>query len=256
MPVTTDGAGLEIAGTVTDRAGNTATARVTVNVDQTAPVITPAVEGQPNAAGWFRTEPTVSFVCTDAVSAVASCPAAQVVSAEGAGTGVTGTAADNAGNTAADTVTVNVDKTAPVTKVTGITNGGVYAADAVPAVSCRTTDQGSGLATEATPATTAVSGKHTVNCVGARDKAGNPAAAVTATYTVNPSLEWLRELTHRYLDGAPPGHLKAFDKALDKRNMGLYMLEVISHASGRKPALTQKEAATLLAYALVVALRR
>ena len=255
VPVTTDGAGVEIKGSVTDRAGNTATATATVNVDQTAPVITPAVEGQPNSAGWFRTEPTVTFLCTDTVSTVATCPAAQVVNTQGAGIGATGTAADKAGNTAAGTVTVNVDKTAPVTAVTGITNGGVYDADAVPSVSCRTTDQGSGVATEAGLTVTAVTGKHTARCAGAVDKAGNPAPEVTATYTVNPSLEWLRNLTHKFLDGAPAGTLKSLDKALDKRNLGQYMHEVISQSAGRKPALTPAEAATLLYWAVVVSLR-
>ena len=255
MPVTTDGAGQQVAGTTADKAGNSATAAVTVSVDQTAPVITPTVSGQPNSAGWLRTEPTVTFLCTDSVSTVATCPAAEVVSTQGEGTKVAGTAADKAGNTAAGTVTVNVDKTAPVTTVAGITNGGVYEADAVPTVSCKTTDQGSGVATQAGLTATAASGKHTVRCAGAVDKAGNPAAAVTATYTVNASVGWLRDLTHQYLDGAPPGTIKGFDKALDKGNMGQYILEVISQSAKNKPALTQKEAATLLYWALVVTLR-
>ncbi|RSM43071.1 hypothetical protein DMB66_53855 [Actinoplanes sp. ATCC 53533] len=256
MPVTADGAGQQVAGTVVDKAGNTATATVTVNVDQTAPVITPKVEGEPNSAGWLRTEPTVTFLCTDTVSTVATCPAAQVVTTQGAGTEVTGTAADKAGNTAAGAITVNVDATAPVTTVTGIKNGGVYDAKAVPSVSCKTTDEGSGVATEAALTATAASGKHTVRCAGAVDKAGNPAAAVTATYTVNASIEWLRDLTHQYLDGASPGTVKGFDKALDKGNMAQYIAEVIAHSAGRKPALTQKEGATLLYWALVVSLRR
>jgi hypothetical protein len=251
MPVTADGAGQQVAGTVADKAGNTATASVTVNVDQTAPVITPTVGGQPNSAGWFRTEPTVTFLCTDTVSTVASCPAAQVVT-----TGATGTASDKAGNTAAGTVTVKVDKTAPVTTVTGVVNGTGYDAKAVPSVSCTTTDQGSGVATEATLTTTEADGKRTVLCAGAVDKAGNPAAAVTVTYTVNASIEWLRDLTHQYLDGAPPATVKVFDKALDKRNLAQYIAEVIAHSAGRKPALTQKEGATLLYWALVVGLRR
>jgi len=255
MPVTTDGAGQQVGGTTHDKAGNTATATVTVNVDKTAPVITPTVSGQPNSAGWLRTEPTVTFLCADPVSTVATCPAAQVVTTQGAGTRVGGTASDKAGNTAVGTVTVNVDKTAPVTTVTGIVNGGVYDADAVPSVSCRTTDQGSGVAAEAALTATAASGKHTVTCAGAVDKAGNPAAAVNATYSVNPSIEWLRDLTHQYLGKAPAATIKGFDKALDKRNMAQYIAEVTSNSVGRKPALTQKQAATLLYWAIVVSLR-
>ncbi|MFI7543882.1 fibronectin type III domain-containing protein [Actinoplanes sp. NPDC049599] len=256
MPVTTDGSGLVITGTTTDLAGNTASAQVTVDVDRTAPVITPTVTGTPNSAGWFRSEPTVTFECTDAVSTVATCPAAQVVTAEGAGAGVTGTAADRAANTAAAGVTVNVDKTAPVTTVAGVTDGGVYEADAVPVVSCRTTDEGSGVADQPVPATTVMSGMYTVRCPAAVDKAGNEGTAAIASYTVNPSLEWLRGLTHQYLDGEPEATIRTFDKALDKRNLAPFIAQVIIHSSGRKPALTQKEAATLLYWALVVQYRR
>jgi hypothetical protein len=257
VPVTTDGAGLEIIGSTVDRAGNAATARVTVDVDRTAPEITPTVEGRPNDAGWFRTEPTVSFSCTDAVSAVATCPAAQVITTEGAGTAVAGTAADKAGNTATAEVEVNVDRTAPVTAVVGVSQGAVYNPGAVPSIACRATDQGSGVALEPKPLVmTAASGKQTVLCAAAVDEAGNQGTNATVTYTVNPSFEWLRELTHQYLDGAPATTVKGFDKALDKRNMVHYMVEVIVHSSGRKAELTQKEAATLLTWAVVLGARR
>ncbi|MFB9360512.1 Neogenin, partial [Amorphoplanes nipponensis] len=231
--------------------------QVSVDVDRTAPVITPTVQGRPNGAGWYNTAPTVTFQCADAVSAVALCPAAQVVSTDGTGTVVAGDAADRAGNTASAEVKVNVDRTAPVTTVVGVAEGAVYASDAVPTASCRTTDQGSGAALEPKPlVTTAANGKQTVLCAAAVDKAGNQGADAAVTYTVTTSLGTLRDLTHEYLAGAPAATVQTFDKALDKRNLVPYMAEVIIHSSGRKAVLTQKQAATLLSWAVVLDARR
>jgi hypothetical protein len=60
---------------------------------------------------------TVKFTCADATSGVAECPADVTVTTEGAGQVVTGTAKDKAGNTATTSVTLNIDKTAPVAAI-------------------------------------------------------------------------------------------------------------------------------------------
>jgi choice-of-anchor C domain-containing protein len=98
-----------VDGTVKDNAGNVAVTWATVHIDKSAP----AIAAVASASGWSNTDVTVSFVCSDSLSGVASCPAPVTVRAEGIST-VTGTATDNAGNSASTSMTVRIDKTAPV----------------------------------------------------------------------------------------------------------------------------------------------
>ncbi|BCJ49595.1 hypothetical protein Asp14428_10700 [Actinoplanes sp. NBRC 14428] len=251
--VTTNGAGQAISGTATDRAGNTTTASVKVDVDLVGPELTAKVDGVKNADGWYRTVPTVRYACTDTGSGVDFCPAATPVTTEGAGVSVPGTAADRAGNTTTGTVSLNIDRTAPTVTVAGATNGGRYGAEAVPAVTCRTTDQGSGVATAAKPALTSNDrGVYTAACTGAVDRAGNTAAAVTLSFTVEPTIPWLKALTRQYLDPSAASALKDFDASLDRKHFMLYMAKVVVQSVGRKPALTSQEAATLIYWAFVL----
>jgi hypothetical protein len=82
----------------------------------------------------------------------------------------------------------NGDKTPPVVKVTGVTDGAVYVLGAVPDAGCKTTDTGSGVAVFATLSVTGGNanhvGKFTATCSGARDKVGNVAPPVSASYKV------------------------------------------------------------------------
>ncbi|MFU8872852.1 PxKF domain-containing protein [Micromonospora sp. SL4-19] len=79
------------------------------------------------------------------------------------------------------------DAVPPQVSVTGVADGGVYHLKAVPTAGCRTVDEGSGVATEATltvtGGTAAGVGVYTVTCAGAVDKAGNLAAPVSVGYT-------------------------------------------------------------------------
>lgn len=111
--VSEEGAGQTVSGTVTDAAGLSATATVTVRLDKTPPTITAIATPPPSAEGWNTADVTVTFTCTDALSGVADCPAPVIVSAEGAGQVITGTATDVAGNAARATVTINLAKTPP-----------------------------------------------------------------------------------------------------------------------------------------------
>jgi hypothetical protein len=111
-----------VKGTVTDRARNSASTSVTVKIDSLPPTITAVVSPSPNSAGWNNTDVTVSFVCADSGSGIASCPAPQVVTNEGTTT-VTGTATDVAGNSAMVSVPVNIDKTAPLVTITSPAEG-------------------------------------------------------------------------------------------------------------------------------------
>jgi hypothetical protein len=113
VTVSTEGAGQIVSGTATDKAGNTATASVTVDLDRTAPTIAPTIAPPPNAAGWSHADVTITYACADSLSGIQDCPAPMVVGEEGAGRIVSATATDRAGNSAAATATLNIDKTPP-----------------------------------------------------------------------------------------------------------------------------------------------
>ncbi|MDX6254024.1 MAG: large repetitive protein [Frankiales bacterium] len=101
----------------TDRAGNVESAKtLTVQIDKSNPTITHALSPEANGNGWNNSDVTVTFTCDDqaTLSGVASCTAPQSVSTEGKDQIVTGTAADNAGNTASDPASVSLDKTRPI----------------------------------------------------------------------------------------------------------------------------------------------
>ena len=98
-----------------DNAGNTESAKsIQVKIDKTPPTINHTQAPTANGNGWNNTDVTVTFVCGDNLSGLASCTAAQTLTSEGQNQSVTGTSVDNAGNSATDPATVNIDKTAPV----------------------------------------------------------------------------------------------------------------------------------------------
>src|SRR5712691_3988602 len=100
VTVSTEAANQIITGTAIDNAGNMATAQVAISLDKTPPVLRPIVSPSPNAGGGNNTDVTVSFTATDSPSGVASVTAPVVVTAEGRGQIITGTARDVAGNQA------------------------------------------------------------------------------------------------------------------------------------------------------------
>ncbi|MFI5935900.1 Neogenin [Actinoplanes sp. NPDC051494] len=253
VKVATDGAMQRITGTAVDKAGNPATAGVNVSVDLLGPEISATVDGRKNDAGWYNAAPTVHFTCSDNGSAVASCPADVVVGTEGLQIAVPGTATDKAGNSTTTTATVNIDKTAPVVSVLGAIKGAVYGTEANPSVSCRTTDDGAGVATQATMTHTSnEKGLHTIICAGAVDKAGNTAAPVTITYTVETSVAWLIALTHQYLPSASAATLKDIDANLNKHQFLIYIAKVLLLSAGKKASLTSAQATTLIYWAFVL----
>src|SRR6185503_12389520 len=87
---------------------------LTLNIDKTPPSITGTPNPAPNANGWNRTNVTVTFAASDALSGVASVDAPVTITGEGAGLQATGSATDLAGNTSATVLTVNIDRTAPL----------------------------------------------------------------------------------------------------------------------------------------------
>ena len=116
QPFSADGS-FTANGTATDNAGNPANTSFSVKIDKTAPTIVAAATTAPNAAGWYNSDVTVTFTCTDALSGTpaGACPD-QVLSTEGAAVASTAqTVTDLAGNTSlsSNVVTAKIDKTAP-----------------------------------------------------------------------------------------------------------------------------------------------
>ena len=119
-PVVTDHVNITSEGTTqitasaTDYAWNTATSPIAVKVDKTAPVITATVWPSP-IGGWNNDYAWVFFEATDALSGIASVTDPVLVTAEGSGHVISGTATDFAGNSDTASVTVNIDKPPVIT---------------------------------------------------------------------------------------------------------------------------------------------
>lgn len=113
VTVSAEGAAHIISGTASDEAGNTATTQVTLNIDKTPASMVAESTPSPNAAGWFNTDVTINFICSDNLSGVASCPGMEVLTTEGAGQVVNVSTTDIAGNSATFEFTFNIDKTVP-----------------------------------------------------------------------------------------------------------------------------------------------
>jgi hypothetical protein len=182
--ITTDTPATTLTCTATS-AGGTSSQSVTIKRDATPPTVSGSRTPVANANGWNKSDVTVSFSCADDVSGIASC-SPDAVLFEGADQSVTGTAVDNAGNSAENTISnINVDKTAPtVALVGGPADGGTYYFGFVPAApTCSASDSLSGLDGDcAVGGYSTEIGQHTVTATTV-DKAGNSSSS-TASYTV------------------------------------------------------------------------
>ncbi|MBS1817887.1 MAG: PKD domain-containing protein [Acidobacteria bacterium] len=133
-----------VHGEATDRAGNTAAADVDIPVDRVPPTIQLTATPGPNGNGWNNTPVTVTFACADDVG-VATCPGPQTVDADGTQT-VSGTAVDLAGNVAAGSIVLKIDRTAPSVQVSSPADGAIVR-EAALAISGSASDPLSGLTT-------------------------------------------------------------------------------------------------------------
>ena len=190
VTVSADGAGQRITGTARDRAGNTASTFVTVNIDKTVPTISLSSAPAPNADGWNHTDVTASFTCSDAGSGVSSCPDPVTVTSDGAQQLVSGSVTDQAGNTATATATIKIDKTAPTITAAALplpsADGWIHS-DATVTFTC--SDAGSGIATCPAAVTVTSKGANQVVSGTATDRAGNSTlASVTLNILKTPSL--------------------------------------------------------------------
>jgi len=180
--VTTDTSGAGFSCTATS-AGGTTVRTVTVKRDATAPVIDVDATTAPNAAGWYKNDVVVEFSCADAMSGGVTCPAAQVLTGEGAAVASTARAVtDAAGNSAVSkVVTMKIDRTAPT--LTPAVTPGTLLLNANTTANANGADALSGIAGQQCAAlATGSVGNKTVTCT-VTDRAGN-SASDSANYRV------------------------------------------------------------------------
>jgi len=111
-------AGTSVSGTAVDNADNSAsTSAGPIKIDKTAPSLSGAPTTAPNGAGWYNSNVTIHWTCSDALSGIAACPANSTISGEDTGLFDTKTVSDQANNSTSSNSApvINIDKTAPVT---------------------------------------------------------------------------------------------------------------------------------------------
>jgi len=104
----------EIAVEVRGKPGGGLTLQIVCERDREPPTIQSSLSPAANSAGWHRSDVTVSFICHDADSAIASCTSPVVVSQEGLAQEIVGEAVDDFGNQASTAVVINLDKAVPL----------------------------------------------------------------------------------------------------------------------------------------------
>jgi len=177
--LTGEGAGQSATGTATDMAGNSASTTVSgINIDKTAPTISGSASPAPNANGWNNTDVSVSFTCADTLSTIDTCVGNTTLTAEGAGQSASGTATDQAGNTASTTVSgINIDKTAPTATGSAspapAASGWYNIATGAPTISFTGSDATSGIASCTSPVTVSTDGENQSVSGSCTDSAGN-----------------------------------------------------------------------------------
>ena len=184
LSVTTEGT-TSVYYRAVDKASNIETARqVVVKIDKTPPTITGSGSPEANANGWNNTDVTVSFSASDSLSGLDTCSGPTVLSGEGSGQSVTGTATDKAGNSASTTVgDINIDKTPPIITINSPQAKNYLTSESL-TIDFSVTDALSGVASSTTTlddkpvasgdiiSLAALAGNHTLT-VSAQDEAGN-----------------------------------------------------------------------------------
>lgn len=185
------------AGTTTlrywsvDAVGNAeATKTASVRIDKTPPAIYGSATTRPNAAGWYDTPVTVHFAAEDALSGVEAVTPDVVLSTDGAGQSVWGTATDVAGNSASTSVSrINIDTAPPKTSCDAIASYvgtatiHLAAKDGLSGVSVTRYSLDGGPARTGVVATMAAPGAHTL-AFRSKDVAGNAEATKTVSFIV------------------------------------------------------------------------
>ena len=197
----TDGS---VSGSVSDVAGNSSSASVAnLNVDTVAPALVGAATTSANGNGWYRGDVPIHWTASDARSGLdaSTVPGDVVLTGEGSALTVSASVRDRAGNTkTAVSSPVKIDRTAPVTAISGAsntwTNAGLVAVTLTPSdtlsqVASTTYAVDGGALQTGTSFTLSTEGDHTIT-YSSTDKAGNVEATRTAHVKIDrtaPSIE-------------------------------------------------------------------
>jgi RHS repeat-associated protein len=176
--ISMEGAGQNVSGTVTDAAGNSSTATLTLNIGTKLPAIVASVAPSPNAAGWNNSTVTVNFACAPGTAPIAVCPPPVTITTEGTNQSVTGTTSDLAGNAGTVSVTLNIALTPP--KISAALSPAPNASgwnDSTVTVTFTCTAMTAPIATCPAPATVSTEGANQIIPGTATDVAGNSASA-------------------------------------------------------------------------------
>jgi len=175
-------------------------------LDTTPPVITPVIAPAPNAYGWNNSPVSVSWTLSDPESGIASSTgcAPRLLDSETAGDAISCSAQNTAGLTGSNSITVRIDRTAPVIVFSG--NAGTYSVDQTVAITCAASDALSTLASSSCPAANGPAytfpvGTTTLDAT-ATDRADNT-ANVRTSFTTTVSAEALCTLTRRFVESSP-----------------------------------------------------
>jgi 1-phosphatidylinositol phosphodiesterase len=177
--ITSDTMGTTLTCSATNAVGTTEQS-VTIKRDATNPIIVVSgkkADGTPYVPNsWSNQAVTVHFSCADFTSGWASCPADQTISAEGNTPSVSGTAIDNAGNSASASFgPIRIDTTKPTisaaTDRPANTNSW-YNKDVTVSFTCADNANGSGINTCPVPKTLGEGANQSVSGT-TTDNAGN-----------------------------------------------------------------------------------
>ncbi|WFT83443.1 Ig-like domain-containing protein [Methylobacterium sp. CB376] len=187
--ITTEGANLSATASVSDKAGNSASATVSgINIDKTAPTLSGAATTQANANGWYNHDVAVAWTAADALSGLAgAAPADKTITTEGANQSVSASVQDKAGNSTSASVSgINIDKTGPTLSGAATTQAnanGWYNHDV--AVGFTAADALSGVDTVSGPTTLSTEGTNQSVQGSATDKAGNSASVTVSGINID-----------------------------------------------------------------------
>lgn len=147
------------------------------------PLVDTTVTGTKSSSGWYRSPVVVSFSCTPQGSILSEgCPDDVTLSNDGADQSASKTVPAVDGGSATATVdNIDIDRTKPTVRITGITKDRRYVGSR-PTPRCQASDALSGVAS-CTLSRTIASTKTTI-AAKATDKAGNVATATTSYRTL------------------------------------------------------------------------
>ena len=125
VTVSAQGANQSVSGVAVDNADNSVTGGLSgISIDKTAPTLTGAPTTPANGNGWYSGNVSIGWSAADALSGLAGAvPSNSTITGEGSGLKAAATVSDKAGNTTnANSAPVNIDRTAPITSISGTSN--------------------------------------------------------------------------------------------------------------------------------------